>query len=293
MASLLRSPTCIAVRNRVQALGRVRGVAPRAYRRRHRRTKGRYAFVFGNFRRLHRMGLIACHYRAAEWGHKDIEAGGARAAAVPGQLAQIGHPRPGTDHGTITRAGFAACFGCVKSHDQMYSTDPTAEQASTCDALWPRSLAFRVPNPGAKSGWAMFLRAPQHQHNRRSMRRRLFTSLAAATAVAASVLITSGAAACGRARAARRRPAPRARVSRPIRIRRDAVRVDDTKYKIVITLRGVGKQVYDCVGTTWTFREPVAGLFNSARPSGRDPRRDPGRGSVLVELRRIEGRRNH
>ena len=36
-------------------------------------TKGRYAFVYGDFRRLHRMGLIACHYRAAEWGHKEIE----------------------------------------------------------------------------------------------------------------------------------------------------------------------------------------------------------------------------
>ena len=28
-------------------------------------TKARYAFVFGDFRRLHRMGLIACHYRTA------------------------------------------------------------------------------------------------------------------------------------------------------------------------------------------------------------------------------------
>jgi len=36
-------------------------------------TKGRYAFVFGDFRRLHRMGLIACEYRAAEWRHKEIE----------------------------------------------------------------------------------------------------------------------------------------------------------------------------------------------------------------------------
>jgi hypothetical protein len=36
-------------------------------------TKARYAFVYGDFRRLHRMGLIACHYRAAEWGHKDVE----------------------------------------------------------------------------------------------------------------------------------------------------------------------------------------------------------------------------
>ena len=36
-------------------------------------TKARYAFVYGDFRRLHRMGLIACRYRAAEWGHKDVE----------------------------------------------------------------------------------------------------------------------------------------------------------------------------------------------------------------------------
>jgi hypothetical protein len=36
-------------------------------------TKARYAFVYGDFRRLHRMGLIACHYRAAEWQHKEIE----------------------------------------------------------------------------------------------------------------------------------------------------------------------------------------------------------------------------
>jgi hypothetical protein len=36
-------------------------------------TKARYAFVFGDFRRLHRMGLIACYYRAAEWYHKEIE----------------------------------------------------------------------------------------------------------------------------------------------------------------------------------------------------------------------------
>ena len=36
-------------------------------------TKARHAFVYGDFRRLHRMGLIACHYRAAEWNHKEIE----------------------------------------------------------------------------------------------------------------------------------------------------------------------------------------------------------------------------
>ena len=36
-------------------------------------TKARYGFVYGDFRRLHRTGLIACHYRAAEWRHKGIE----------------------------------------------------------------------------------------------------------------------------------------------------------------------------------------------------------------------------
>jgi hypothetical protein len=36
-------------------------------------TKARYAFVYGDLRRLHRMGLIACMYRAAEWRHKAIE----------------------------------------------------------------------------------------------------------------------------------------------------------------------------------------------------------------------------
>ena len=36
-------------------------------------TKGRYAFVWGDFRRVHRTGLIACVYRASEWRHKAIE----------------------------------------------------------------------------------------------------------------------------------------------------------------------------------------------------------------------------
>jgi hypothetical protein len=36
-------------------------------------TKARYAFVYGDFRRIHRTGLIACVYRAAEWRHKQVE----------------------------------------------------------------------------------------------------------------------------------------------------------------------------------------------------------------------------
>ena len=36
-------------------------------------TKARYAFVYGDLRRVHRSGLIACRSRAAEWRHKEIE----------------------------------------------------------------------------------------------------------------------------------------------------------------------------------------------------------------------------
>ena len=36
-------------------------------------TKARYGFVYGDFKRVHRTALIACQYRAAEWGHKEIE----------------------------------------------------------------------------------------------------------------------------------------------------------------------------------------------------------------------------
>jgi hypothetical protein len=36
-------------------------------------TKARHAFVYGDLRRVHRSGLIACVYRAAEWRHKAVE----------------------------------------------------------------------------------------------------------------------------------------------------------------------------------------------------------------------------
>ncbi len=36
-------------------------------------TKARYGFVCGDFRRVHRSGLIACVYRASQWRHKAVE----------------------------------------------------------------------------------------------------------------------------------------------------------------------------------------------------------------------------
>jgi hypothetical protein len=35
-------------------------------------TKARYAFVCGDFRRVHRSALIACCYRAMEWRHRAV-----------------------------------------------------------------------------------------------------------------------------------------------------------------------------------------------------------------------------
>src|SRR3712207_4891364 len=35
--------------------------------------RARRAFVYGDFTRIHRTGLIACVYRASEWKHKKVE----------------------------------------------------------------------------------------------------------------------------------------------------------------------------------------------------------------------------
>jgi hypothetical protein len=61
-------------------------------------TKARYAFVYGDFRRLHRMGLIACHYRAAEWRHKEIE-------LAAHELLQYLDQRSGSGRDGATRRG--------------------------------------------------------------------------------------------------------------------------------------------------------------------------------------------
>lgn len=48
-------------------------MVPRPHRRGGGGDEGAYAFVYGDFKRIHRSGLIACVYRASEWDHKDIE----------------------------------------------------------------------------------------------------------------------------------------------------------------------------------------------------------------------------
>ncbi len=93
------------------------------------------------------------------------------------------------------------------------------------------------------------------------MKRGLFTNLAAAAVVTASILIASGAAAAT--------PDPTAAGAQGAGVTTDAnlpasFQVDDKNFRLVASLRGVGKQVYDCnAGGTYTFREPIAGLFTS------------------------------
>jgi hypothetical protein len=93
------------------------------------------------------------------------------------------------------------------------------------------------------------------------MKRRFLAGLAAAAAVTASVLTVSGAdAATPDATTAGTQSAgvtPNGKLP-------TAIQVDETQNKVVSTLRGVGKQIYDCGPSgTYVFREPAAGLFTS------------------------------
>jgi hypothetical protein len=58
-------------------------------------TKGRYAFVFGDLERIHRSGIIASHYRAAEWRHKSIELAAHNLLQLLDRKAGIGVDRKG------------------------------------------------------------------------------------------------------------------------------------------------------------------------------------------------------
>ena len=91
------------------------------------------------------------------------------------------------------------------------------------------------------------------------MKRRFIAGLAAAFAVTASVVTASGAAAATpdvATASAQGGGTPNSQL--PV-----AIQVDETKFKVVASFVGIGKQVYDCnSGGTFTFREPVAGLLS-------------------------------
>lgn len=89
------------------------------------------------------------------------------------------------------------------------------------------------------------------------MKRRFLAGLAAAAAVTASVLTVSGADAATPDATAAGAQGVTPEVNVPAAIQVGA------GFKIVATLRGVGRQIYDCNGSTFAFREPAAGLFTS------------------------------
>ena len=104
--------------------------------------------------------------------------------------------------------------------------------------------------------------------------RRALATIAAATALAASLMVTgvgvagatelapstqSGATADRNGGGG---PTPNAQLP-------DAIQVKDPTLRIVSVMRGTGKQVYDCKGTTYTLREPVATLASlRGEPTG-------------------------
>ena len=103
-------------------------------------TKARYAFVYGDFRRLHRTGLIACVYRASEWRHKDIEARGPRPAAVPRQEDGVG-----ADRQSLTGYGRS-----MKSRKRSCSSEGTAG-IGPADCMSPTPAANTTSERNAAS----------------------------------------------------------------------------------------------------------------------------------------------
>lgn len=95
------------------------------------------------------------------------------------------------------------------------------------------------------------------------MKRRVLATLAATAAVAASLMVTgvNVAAATETAASAESAGRQQSRITPNSELPPD-IQVDDKKFKIVATMRGTGKQVYDCAGGTATFREPIAVLTN-------------------------------
>src|SRR5207342_310527 len=91
-----------------------------------------------------------------------------------------------------------------------------------------------------------------------SMRRRMFAAGIAALAIAVSTMVATMSVATAdtvpttAARAGG--PTPNAKLPA-------AIQVDEKQFKVVETLFGAGKQVYDCTSGTYKFREPMAGLF--------------------------------
>jgi Protein of unknown function (DUF3455) len=90
--------------------------------------------------------------------------------------------------------------------------------------------------------------------------RRILIGLAAAVTLSASLLITGVSSAATPDATAGATAESRGGGATPNAKLLEAIRVDETKFKIIAVMRGEGAQVYTCTNGVATFREPVATL---------------------------------
>ena len=93
------------------------------------------------------------------------------------------------------------------------------------------------------------------------MKRRFLSGVTAAAALAACLMISTQPAAADPL-TADAATAQRAGVTPNSALIGKPIHVEESTNIIVATLRGVGKQIYDCNAGTYKFREPAAVLFN-------------------------------
>ena len=104
-------------------------------------TKARYAFVYGDLRRVHRTGLIACVYRASEWRHKEVEL----AAHDLLQLLDT-RPRmtPRPPRGEVSNRGRASRKAAEKAWEQELGSPSARRQAGPRPVAGPARGAQQV-----------------------------------------------------------------------------------------------------------------------------------------------------
>jgi hypothetical protein len=116
-------------------------------------TKARYAFAYGDFRRLHRMGIIACQYRAAEWRHKDIElAASAWEPRGKPSCRLLGAPRHRPSVFDLQPDDLSTAGSCARQRlldvlGLAVSVASRSQTTTTCRL----DFTIHVPRPGASS----------------------------------------------------------------------------------------------------------------------------------------------
>ena len=129
---------------RVPSLGRIRRMVPRPDRGATDETKARYAFVFGDFRRVHRTGLIACVYRAPSGATRRSSSPRTTSCSASTRRAPRGRDptpptprRPVTDtyHGTVVTDDYRWLEDWSSPEVQAWSETQNLRARATLDGL--------------------------------------------------------------------------------------------------------------------------------------------------------------